>query len=715
MRALVATPLVVLGASVASQIAFADVNKTNLYADDRGALVSEYDELYSAGGLSTQVSASVSLDIDGNGTYDALTDGLLLLRGMFGLSGDALISNAIATDATYTSSADILARLENISGVVDIDANGQIDALTDGLIILRYLFGLRGDALLAGVVAGNGGRDTASAIEAYVGLLVPEVDDNSHSAETETIYVRLNDQPFTAPHYLFSTTINGPAQALVLNKGGSYKFVRTDSGHPFNIGSGWKDAQEGLQITSTSSTNLVAEVGSIEAGQSITVTIPADFTAATLTYYCFTHFSMNTTVAISDNQFSGNDVEAPVLTSEASFSVAVNQTAIGRVTASDVDSAVISFTVSGPNLAIDATSGLLSFVFAPDFEARSSYTATVTASDGTNSISQVVTVTVTDIDDVAPVFVSAASFSAAENQTAIGTVIATDIDSSSIQFTVSGADLAIDSSSGVLSFLSAPDFEARSSYTATVTAFDGINSMTQAITVTVTDVVEGEHSGNTSGAFELLGSRVTLQDYNPASKIITTNQFDLVMVDGVASADLSAAPLNLANIKNGIASPVGDYLEAMLRFELDDALPLISGAGTVDLYVTTGSDGVRASNESQLHCQLQIRWSSDGVSASVIEPEQSIVLKVNRSGLNIKTTINEFDVMAVSVDELTGVKTLDIKLLSALSEGARVAGGLLDSLLVPRTLHIKVATSLPVNDSGGAAVSEFDSIIRLAN
>ena len=35
---------------------------------------------------------SGSLDIDGNGQYDALTDGLLLLRGMFGLDGSALVT-----------------------------------------------------------------------------------------------------------------------------------------------------------------------------------------------------------------------------------------------------------------------------------------------------------------------------------------------------------------------------------------------------------------------------------------------------------------------------------------------------------------------------------------------------------------------------------------------------------------------------------------------
>ena len=35
-----------------------------------------------------------SIDIDGNKQYDALTDGLLILRGMFGLTGDSLILGA---------------------------------------------------------------------------------------------------------------------------------------------------------------------------------------------------------------------------------------------------------------------------------------------------------------------------------------------------------------------------------------------------------------------------------------------------------------------------------------------------------------------------------------------------------------------------------------------------------------------------------------------
>jgi S1-C subfamily serine protease len=106
-----------------------------------------------------------SMDIDGNGEYDALTDGLVLLRGMFGLDGDTLIAGVIASDATYTSSADIELRIESLGARADIDGDGQIDALTDGLLILRYLFGLRDDALIGGVVASNATRISVNDIE----------------------------------------------------------------------------------------------------------------------------------------------------------------------------------------------------------------------------------------------------------------------------------------------------------------------------------------------------------------------------------------------------------------------------------------------------------------------------------------------------------------------------------------------------------------------
>jgi hypothetical protein len=116
---------------------------------------------------------SGSLDLDGNEDYDALTDGLLLLRGMFGLDGSALVTGTIASDATYTESVDIESRITNLGDLADIDGNGQIDALTDGLLTLRYLFGLEGDTLINGVVASDATRTTAEEIEAHLETLMP--------------------------------------------------------------------------------------------------------------------------------------------------------------------------------------------------------------------------------------------------------------------------------------------------------------------------------------------------------------------------------------------------------------------------------------------------------------------------------------------------------------------------------------------------------------
>ena len=100
----------------------------------------------------------------------------------------------------------------------------------------------------------------------------------------------------------------------------------------------------------------------------------------------------------------------------------------------------------------------------------------------------------TNINDAAPVFTSEATFSAAENQTAIGTVTATDPEGDSFSFSISGTELSI-TSEGVLSFTSAPDYETKATYTATVTVVDTEdNSATQDITVNVTNVNDNNPS-----------------------------------------------------------------------------------------------------------------------------------------------------------------------------------------------------------------------------
>ena len=48
-----------------------------------------------------------TLDLDGNGGLDALTDGLLLIRALFGLTGATATSNAIGAGASRPDWASI--------------------------------------------------------------------------------------------------------------------------------------------------------------------------------------------------------------------------------------------------------------------------------------------------------------------------------------------------------------------------------------------------------------------------------------------------------------------------------------------------------------------------------------------------------------------------------------------------------------------------------
>jgi opacity protein-like surface antigen len=60
---------------------------------------------------------------------------------------------------------------EGCIAVLDIDANGQVEALSDGLIILRHLFGFNGESLIAGALGSNAQRTEPEAISAYLDSL----------------------------------------------------------------------------------------------------------------------------------------------------------------------------------------------------------------------------------------------------------------------------------------------------------------------------------------------------------------------------------------------------------------------------------------------------------------------------------------------------------------------------------------------------------------
>jgi hypothetical protein len=211
--------------------------------------------------------------------------------------------------------------------------------------------------------------------------------------------------------------------------------------------------------------------------------------------------------------------EAPVITSDgagitAFLNRAENVLAVTTVAAADPEGDTVTYAIVGgvdaSKFTIDAATGVVSFIAAPDFE-------TATDSDGNNtyvfvvqalstggSDFQTVTVTITDTNEPAVITSNGgaptASISLVENTSIVTTVVATDPENDSRTYSISGgADASlftINAATGVLSFIAPPNFEAPTDagldniYNVIVEASSLGGSDTQALTITVTNTNE---------------------------------------------------------------------------------------------------------------------------------------------------------------------------------------------------------------------------------
>src|SRR5207253_1687553 len=197
----------------------------------------------------------------------------------------------------------------------------------------------------------------------------------------------------------------------------------------------------------------------------------------------------------------------------ASVSVAENSTAVTTVVATDdgENTNTLTYSIVGgadaAKFTINASTGALSFIAAPNFEAPTDagannvYDVTVQASDGSLVDTQDIAVTVTNVNTAPTITSNGAGASATiginENSTAVTTVtVSDDGENQPNTYSLSGADAGkfTISAGGVLSFVSAPDFENptdtdhNNSYLVTVTANDGGLTDSQDITVNVGNV-----------------------------------------------------------------------------------------------------------------------------------------------------------------------------------------------------------------------------------
>jgi hypothetical protein len=106
-----------------------------------------------------------SLDVDGNGAVEAMTDGVLGMRFLLGFTGPALVAGALGPGATRDTGPLVAAYLEGCRyPLLDADGSGVSESMRDGVVLMRYLLEFRGQALVAGATAAGCTRCTAGEI-----------------------------------------------------------------------------------------------------------------------------------------------------------------------------------------------------------------------------------------------------------------------------------------------------------------------------------------------------------------------------------------------------------------------------------------------------------------------------------------------------------------------------------------------------------------------
>ena len=303
------------------------------------------------------------------------------------------------------------------------------------------------------------------------------------------------------------------------------------------------DAGGRFAINPTTGVVTVAGALDAETATSHTIVVRADSTDLSFNTQTFT-------IAMADaNEFAIGAVSDVDTAANAVDENAAIGTQVG-ITASAVDADATNSTTTyilddsaGGRFAIDGVTGIVTVAGAIDREVAPSHAIVVRATSADGSFStQGFAIAVNPLNDNAADITSdggaaAASISVAENATAVTTVTATDADLPVQTLTyslVGGADQAlfsIDSGTGALSFVSAPDYEtpsdlgADNAYEVTVQVGDGSLTTTQAISVTVNPLNDNSPDITSDGG--LATASINVAENTTAVTTVTATDADL--------------------------------------------------------------------------------------------------------------------------------------------------------------------------------------------
>ncbi|WP_081782333.1 cadherin domain-containing protein [Prolixibacter bellariivorans] len=354
---------------------------------------------------------------------------------------------------------------------------------------------------------------TSSALDIMVNptfTLTLTVSDGVNTSADETVTINLTDINNQNPVVTNGQTFDVDENSAATTSVGTVAATDADSNTTFqdwtitsNV-NGDGDANDAFAVDASTGEITVNDADDLDREANASLVIQVTVSDGTNT-----SVAENVTINLNDL----NDVD-PVVDSGQSFSIAENRpngTVVGTAIATDGDVSSTTFqdwtiassTTAGA-FAINASTGEITVADSTllDRETVASITLGLTVGDGVNtSDSQDVTISLSDVNDVAPVITADQVFNVDEgsaNGTVVGTVDVTDQDITSTTYhdwTITGGNtdnaFGISASSGEITVTnsSALDFGVNPSFTLVLTVNDGTNtSAAESVTINLNDI-----------------------------------------------------------------------------------------------------------------------------------------------------------------------------------------------------------------------------------
>ncbi len=474
--------------------------------------------------VGTSVVTMSGSDEDGNTLTYSISDGNT--SGVFEIdedTGEVTVADNSSLDFentdSYTLTIDVTDGVETTSATLTIevtDVNESPSLVDDSASIVENSANGTSVATLTGSDPENGtltysitsgNSDGAFEIDSSTGevtvadgevldfettdsysLTIQVTDGTNTDTATLTITVEDEDEAPAISNDTASiseSSVNGTSVATLSGsdpEGGTLSYSITDG-----------NSDGAFDIDSSTGEVTVADAGALDFETTDSYTLTIEATDGTNTG------TATLTVTITDED------EAPALVDE-NASVAENSgngTVVTTLSANDPEGGTVAYNITGGNtdgvFAIDSSTGKVTVADASklNFEATSSYSLTVEATDGTNTQTATLTVSVTDVNEAPTMADESAGI--AENSavgTAVATMVATDPDGTALTYSIIGGNddgiFAIDASSGEVTVADVTnlDFEITNKYELDIQASDGTNATTAQLVVSISGADE---------------------------------------------------------------------------------------------------------------------------------------------------------------------------------------------------------------------------------